>query len=63
MIEKNPEKKLLNCIFKHKDNNEPTTAHDIEKVVIEQNQSAKQIKHWPTKYRIVNTKQLLELMT
>jgi len=44
MNEKTPEKKLLKRIFKHKNTNEPTTAQDIEKIVIEQNHEAKQIK-------------------
>ena len=44
MTERTSEKKLLKRIFKSKEHDEPTTAHDIEKVVIEQNQSAKQIK-------------------
>jgi len=44
MTEKTSEKKLLKRIFKSKEHDEPTTAHDIEKIVIEQNQSAKQIK-------------------
>jgi len=44
MTEKSSEKKLLKRIFKTKEHDEPTTAHDIEKIVIAQNQSAKQIK-------------------
>jgi len=44
MTEKTSEKKLLKRIFKNKEHDEPTTAHDIEKIVIAQNQSAKQIK-------------------
>jgi len=44
MTEKSSEKKLLKRIFKTKEQDEPTTARDIEKIVIEQNQSAKQIK-------------------
>jgi len=44
MTEKSSEKKLLRRIFKTKEQDEPTTAHDIEKIVIAQNQSAKQIK-------------------
>jgi len=44
MTEKSSEKKLLKRIFKTKEHDEPTTAHDIKKIVIEQNQSAKQIK-------------------
>jgi len=44
MTDKTPEKKLLKRIFKHKDTNEPTTAQDIETIVIEQNHEAKQIK-------------------
>jgi len=41
MTEKSSEKKLLKRIFKTKEQDEPTTARDIEKIVIEQNQSAK----------------------
>jgi len=44
MTEKTSEKKLLKRIFKSKEHDDPATAHDIEKIVIEQNQSAKQIK-------------------
>ena len=44
MTEKSSEKKLLKRIFKTKEHDEPTTAHDIEKIVIGQNESAKQIK-------------------
>ena len=44
MSEKTSEKKLLKRIFKNKEHDEPITTHDIEKIVIEQNQSAKQIK-------------------
>jgi len=44
MSEKTSEKKLLKRIFKNKEHDEPTTVHDIEKIVIAQNQSAKQIK-------------------
>jgi len=44
MSEKSTEKTILKRIFKTKEQNEPTTARDIEKVVIAQNESAKQIK-------------------
>ena len=44
MTEKTSEQKLLKRIFKSKEHDEPTTASDIEKIVIKQNQSAKQIK-------------------
>jgi len=44
MTKKTSKKKLLKRIFKGKEHDEPITTHDIEKIVNEQNQSAKQIK-------------------